>query len=423
MRKPILLNIASPYGLAAISCAFFLFACFIPPSLYSHYMAEPDLMFLDPATMLYYLLCVIFFCAGLYLLNWIFPSSFEQFKSSTTIPSILFLLCPLLLGIGALCAADVYLIRHFPTFLALLFSQHGEDIKNTLAMASDADTHLQFIPISVTGLVWWAYWRGSRLDLRRWQWWCVRVFLFLGWLMIISFAVLTLSRALLMLATEGFLILFLVRVASTGRLNVGFLLRIMIAAVLGAALMFLGFAFLRGSTNLDSEIGSLGGYTVASYNRLAAVVNGQLHYPFAGRGIYLSGVAVHSRVLPFNSLLNPPDYLEVWGSEFGAVEHAGLDGSLIWSGAFGYIFSDLGWYSVIWVFGYGILYGLVWKAIKCESIFGAILYPYFGACILFWLGSNYLFEQPLEVLLPLSMLLAGFEFLFLKRIKIINAKI
>jgi hypothetical protein len=51
--KGLLDNVVSPCGLALISYAFFLFACLIPPSVHSHYMMEPDLMFLDPATILF----------------------------------------------------------------------------------------------------------------------------------------------------------------------------------------------------------------------------------------------------------------------------------------------------------------------------------------------------------------------------------
>ena len=73
-RELVIRNIVSPYGLAMISYTFFLFACIIPPSIYSHYMMEPDLMFLDPATILLYTLCVGAFAAGVYLVGWVYPS-------------------------------------------------------------------------------------------------------------------------------------------------------------------------------------------------------------------------------------------------------------------------------------------------------------------------------------------------------------
>lgn len=63
-QKRVLNNIVSPYGLALFSYAVFLFACLIPPAIYTYYMREPDLMFIDPATILFYTLCVAAFLGG-----------------------------------------------------------------------------------------------------------------------------------------------------------------------------------------------------------------------------------------------------------------------------------------------------------------------------------------------------------------------
>ena len=173
---------------------------------------------------------------------------------------------------------------------------------------------------------------------------------------------------------------------------------------------------MRGASNWDTQFSSLIGYTIASYNRLAAILNGSLHYPFGGQGVYLSSLAIHTRLLPFSYILNPPDFLEVWGSEFAAVSQAGLDGRLIWSGTFGYIYSDLGWFSFLFLFGYGTVYGVVWNWMKSGKILGVVLYPYFGFCILFWLGGNYLLDPPVEVIFAVALLLAGYEFVFMKNI-------
>src|SRR5271156_4754881 len=92
-------NVVSPYGLAMISYAFFLFACLIPPSVYSHYMMEPDLMFLDPASILFYTLCVASFLAGAWFVRWLLPSSFPGRRVETRISPTVFLMVPLTVGI------------------------------------------------------------------------------------------------------------------------------------------------------------------------------------------------------------------------------------------------------------------------------------------------------------------------------------
>jgi hypothetical protein len=92
-----------------------------------------------------------------------------------------------------------------------------------------------------------------------------------------------------------------------------------------------------------------------------------------------------------------------------------LDGRLIWSGAFGYIFSDLGWFSLPFVFGYGMLYGVVWNWINRGKVLGIVLYPCFGFCALFWIGSNYLLDQPSEILSIVAIILIVYELVLVKR--------
>lgn len=72
-RDLVIRNIVSPYGLTAASVLLFLVAWTFPPSLYSHYVREPDIMFLDPASLLFFLLCVLGFLSGLMLIDYLYP--------------------------------------------------------------------------------------------------------------------------------------------------------------------------------------------------------------------------------------------------------------------------------------------------------------------------------------------------------------
>src|SRR5258708_32835749 len=113
-RDLVIRNIVSPYGLAMISYAFFLFACLIPPSIYSYYMMEPDLMFLDPATILFYTLCVASFVAGVCLVTWLFPSSYVYRKCKTRLSPTFFLLAPLPIAAAPPPSKDRPLITRHP---------------------------------------------------------------------------------------------------------------------------------------------------------------------------------------------------------------------------------------------------------------------------------------------------------------------
>jgi hypothetical protein len=403
-------NIVSPYGLAILSYAFFLFACVIPPSVYTHYMMEPDLMFFDPATILFYSLCVASFLVGVRLVSWLFPSAFVDRELKTRISPTVFLLVPLLVGIAAAAITDLYLIANYPAILLALLAQQGGEVKETIAF--EVNGHLAFVPLFLIGITWWAFWRFFDLQLKGWGSRIVKVVLVVAVLLVVISSALVLSRSTLMLVLSGLAILYVTRKIATRRMTFKFVTKSGLAGVIGFSFLFFAFSFLRGVDGWDDQLNTLMGYTAASYNRLAGVVNGNLRYPFAGHGMYLSSVVAHSQALEFARFVNSPDPLDVWTSEFGAVSRAGLDGSLIWSGAFGYIFSELGWFSLLFIFGYGVLYGAAWKWIKRGSVFGIVLYPCFGFCALFWVGSNYLLDQPTEILSVVAIGLVMYELAF-----------
>src|ERR1700753_2989050 len=84
--RPAMLNlIVLPYGVATFSTFIFLLAWLFPPELYSTLMNEPDLVFLDSETLLFFLLCIAGFCIGLLLVDFLFPS--RGLLDSTTRPS------------------------------------------------------------------------------------------------------------------------------------------------------------------------------------------------------------------------------------------------------------------------------------------------------------------------------------------------
>ena len=107
--------------------------------------------------------------------------------------------------------------------------------------------------------------------------------------------------------------------------------------------------------------------------------------------------------------------MEYWQSEFGAMGPAGLSENAIWTGTFGYIYADIGWFAPLFVFFEGVLCGVVWRSIKLGRPLGIVLYPWFAFCILFWFGMNSLLENKL---LPLVLDVIGlslYELLCLRR--------
>ena len=171
--------------------------------------------------------------------------------------------------------------------------------------------------------------------------------------MLIS-STLKLARGKLMPFLAGTAILLLLRKYMAGQLTLVSVLKYAAIFTGSIAALFVSFSMLRGMAGPDALIGDVLGYTIAAYNRLAAILDGRLRYPFSERGLYISGFVAFNNT--FNNLFHVdqllawPDFYTVWQSEFDAVAAAGLNGQLIWSGTFGYIFSDLKWLSSAVVF-------------------------------------------------------------------------
>ena len=199
----------SPFGLAIISYAFFLFACLIPPSVHSDYMMEPDLMFLDAGTILFYTLCVAGFLVGALLMSWLFPSPFVERKFRTRISPPLFLLAPLAIGIAATTATLFLLITYHPEFILLLLAQQGTELKQTLAF--EVSSRINLAPLVLTAITWWACWRSFDLRLPGWRNRLVNCVLVVAVLSVIVTATLMLSRDILIMALSGLAILYVAR--------------------------------------------------------------------------------------------------------------------------------------------------------------------------------------------------------------------
>jgi hypothetical protein len=422
LRVRILGNLVSPYGLASISFLIFLFSWLFPPSIYRWVMGERDIVFLNAPTFLFYVLCVAGFTFGVWIS---YPQQvpFSTPKLSTRVPPVAFLLLPLLAGLLIAIMDMLQTLRESPDLLLLLAAQQATDLKGANAVVVQG--HLASSAPPLAALSWWALWRFWQFSMTGWRAHVVRCAILFAILVIIGSSVLLISRNLIMESLVGIGLLLVLHRQAEGRLTLAFATRIGVIFIAGIVLLFGIFSFLRGTNSLEAQLYLLLGYSAASYNRLAAVVMGSLHYPFAGHGLYLSSFASFNdafhRLIPLDRIFHWPNFFEEWTSEFGAVERAGLNGSLVFLGAFGFIFCDLGWLSPFWLLLYGLIYGIVWRAMRRSSTFGVVCYPFFGFCILFWFGTNLLLDSSLVPFLKYTVYLFVYEWLFLIRPPTIQA--
>jgi hypothetical protein len=153
----------SPYGLALVSYCLFLSAILCPPRFYSAVMDEPDYMFLDPASVLFFTLCTLSFLAGVWLIGIVFPvTAFVDRPIRARVNPILFLLLPLLPLLAFELLSDFLVFRNNPDLLFMLSSQGGNDIKEGL----DTQSTFGLAGIYLLGVVWWVSWRCDELGLK-----------------------------------------------------------------------------------------------------------------------------------------------------------------------------------------------------------------------------------------------------------------
>jgi hypothetical protein len=407
----ILRNLVSPYGLTAASICLFLIAYFMPPSLYSRYVSEPDYLFLDPTSLLFFLLCTLGFLAGLQIIDYgcRFPDA-VSLKRKVRISPTCFILLPLVIGMLFCLYATYCLLRDNRQIVALLLAleasglkEEGMEINGPISQAT---------PL-LMGLVWWALARKSELSLPRSSRRFVAFCIAFAFVLLLLSTTLMVARSVLMPVLAGVVIVVVATKLRNGHLTSAFAFKSIVGLLVAAVVLFLGISVLRGLDNFDAVFSDISGYSIASYNRLAAMLAGNLRYPYAGRGLYISAFASFNRtfnqIFHLNQLLDWPDFASVWNSEFGAVSAAGLDGRLIWSGSFGYIYSDLGWFSPLLLLVYGLVTGWAWKQMKRGTVGGIVLYPWCAYCILFWFGTNFLLDPKAVDLLALFAILALYE--------------
>ncbi|HZD50809.1 MAG TPA: hypothetical protein VE178_18835, partial [Silvibacterium sp.] len=415
LRRLIIRNLCSPYGIAMASYFLFLLAWVFPPGIYTHYIHELDLMYLNPMVLLYYTACVAAFLFGVRGIDFFVRAaahSTPKIQLRYTSP-LMYLALPLALA-GALCFVYMLLIGSGLNFIALIATRQGDVMKqaNTGGSSSAMWGSTLFL---LTGVLWWAGFRASQLHLRG----IARkafYFIFAACLGVDVFTCLaTFDRTNLMPLLAGCTIIYLFLKSRSGDLKLTRLAVTGFGFVFAIFASFIGLQFARGASRLDALLSSMLGYTVVSYNRMAAMIAGAMHYAYEGKGAYVVAFLLQNdRLSGVRDQMGLPAAYGLWLSEFPSLSAAGLNANYNWSSVFGYLFSDLGWWTPVYMFAAGLLAGYLWSRFRSGTTIGIVLYPWIAFWILFWFGWNLLFEARSVVLIETSVLLVTYDKLFLR---------
>jgi hypothetical protein len=415
-KRLVIRSIASPYGLAMLSYCLFLFAWLFPPGLYTEYVREPDLMFLNPITLVFYSVCVAAFALGVHFSRF-FRSPTGTSATTYVTAGLLYLIGPLFLA-ACFCSVYLILLGGKINFVSLLASQHGDAIKVANEMGKEMGRWDESLPL-LTAVLWWSLFRARQLRLRGA---IKKVFYFIFFPSIgvgVLTCLATVDRTSLMPIILGCLVIALYYKSRGTNVRLGNLLLTGLASATGVTAIFLLFSFLRGALAIDVLMTSVLGYTIVSYNRLTGLLLGVMHYAYEGRGVYLSRYVLEdeklNNVLHLIDRFGWPNGLTLWQSEFMSTSASGLNASFIWSGTFGYIYSDLGWWTPLFVCLVGVLAGYLWTRFTAGKTVGVVLYPWVGFWILTWFATNSIFGVNFIRYIEFAMALTFYDWVFLRK--------
>lgn len=375
-------------------------------------------MFLNPMLIFFFALCTLAFLGGIRVAGWALRDGSKQRNNNIRVASVSAICVPLIFCILWAIAYLHDLGGHI-NIAALLVSQQGGLIKES-GMGLDLSTgRLALSEPFLIGVLWWSF---NRYKLQANFTKSARIFFLIvfwcgfGVATLVSLALV--DRSTLMPLVIGTAIIALHHRYEAGKLSRSVIIVIGIASLIGMGGIFALFSYLRGFNNYQLILGTMAGYSIASYNRTAAVLSGLIVSPFPGKPIHLIYYLVESirleNIFHYRASLSWPDSNGAFLLEFSQVSASGLNPSLIWLGLFGYVFTDIGWLAPIYICVVGFITGWAWVSFRRGQTLGLILFPWLGFCILFWIGSSIVFNETFFYLCEVGCILWIYERLFFR---------
>jgi hypothetical protein len=413
LKRSFLRNLVSPTTLALLACSLFAFGWLFPPGLYSSYLREPDWLFLNPVCFLYYSLCLGGFFLGVYFSRYIEGASFRGAPPRISAVSAFSYLGAPVITMTALCGIYLVLLGTRIDFVALLASQQGSSLKVIDEHGAGVANRWEMVHVFLTATLGWAQYRALQLrlpkDSKKMFW----IIFAAGWLVDAATSIALVDRTRLMPLIANTMMIAIFFRTRGKRISLFRIAGFALVAMLALVGTFLMISFLRGSLVLNALVESLLGYTIVSYNRMAALLLGAMHYNYEGKGVYmvpfLSGSEGLNKLIPFNDMFGWPTARELWRSEFASVAQSGLNPGYIWSSMFGYLYSDIGWLTPIYMFFYSLFICYFWIKFKTGKAIGLVVYPWAAFGIMFWVGVNFMPYDRLLNYIEVGLLLTWYD--------------
>ena len=393
------LSLVSPVGLALASYIVFLGAWCFPPDLYTYYINEPDRMYLDWTLLTFYTCCVGGFLLGCALHRSIARRTEQLEPKELRGPCPSGYLCIPIILASLACIVFLLKLGAKIDFVAMLAARQGQEIKAAGLAGELVSGTWSSTGVFLTGILWWALYRSHQALMPLLDRLVFVTVFAIGVAVDLAVCIATVDRTSLMPLVAGLFIVYFFGKLSSASANLKQVLLIFGSGIVILASLFLGMSVLRGASASRFLITSLMGYSIVSYNRLSSLLSGTMVYAYGGLGTYLFPLAVRNErlnsIIPLRSHFGWPTGEAQFLSEFTSVLSSGLNSAYIWSGAFGYIYSDIGWWTILYLAAIGAMAHYLWTSFRGGNALGIISYLWVASSILFWIGGNVIFQEKL----------------------------
>jgi hypothetical protein len=383
--------ILRPYG-ATLFPVLLLFISFIfPPSLYEHYVNEPNYMFLNFKMLAFGLLCVFFYYIGVSISNYRPLFNFRLIKKNTKLSIFsylgIILVTVILLELLSVFLVFVYFYKAvYLNLLEIVISGKGQLIKDYLGTKVKIPFGLGALPSFIIGIKFWLLykWYASQTELNhlsKGKYFKLKTLILLSITLFIISNIILVNRPLLMIFLLGWFLIY-------SYFNKGSMFGRIVKLSIIIVLMFIIVQILR-STGVDSYegfdklvLGRLLGYTIADFNRFALIIEGKLNYVEAGvpRIFYILPVFK----IPLTDVVFL-DILEYSHLSLSAVGNAGLNSSYNMATLFAGIYQSIGIATPLYFTVLGFIGNRLYISFKKGKTFGIIFYPLFYASVALWM--------------------------------------
>jgi hypothetical protein len=361
-----------------------ILAIAFPPIVYYYYMHETDIIYGNYVALLFVTLNLMAFYIGT-LASYGLPIIKVNYNLKLNLSEKMYYGTPLIIVQTMVVLFILKFIKDNSKYLYLIFinaSSYKEIITGN------------FFYFSIYMLIGVLFWVIKSKNFKKYL--LLKILVLIAILEVLLSSILTWGRYLIIPFLIG---LFVVYYSNYKKIRLKNLI-LAFSSGLGA---FLFFGYFRLGNRHNSNISisylfirQLIGYTLASYNRLAGILNGSFTYSYGKTGFYLLPFLSHIPLL--HHIL--PNFYEIseemaWLQEFRDVASSGfLDPAFIWSTVYGYIFSVLAWLSPIYFMFIGTFTGWVWRNFLRNKTVGVIFYPWVYASLILAFSYNIMLYPP-----------------------------